>query len=143
MGFAQRDAIISDKEAHGSIDFITVYNDKSFASMRYLIDIKNIFSRELPKMPKEYIVRLVFDRFHKCLLILQNNRNILGGVCYRIFYEENFAEIAFLAISPKEQIKGYGTRLMNHFKELMRKNNIKMILTYADNYAVGNNKSIF
>jgi histone acetyltransferase len=32
--------------------------------MKMLIDLKNIFSRQLPKMPKEYIVKLVFDRNH-------------------------------------------------------------------------------
>ena len=29
-----------------------------------LITLKNIFGKQLPKMPKEYIVRLVMDRRH-------------------------------------------------------------------------------
>lgn len=29
--------------------------------MRFIIDLKNIFARQLPKMPKEYIVKLVLD----------------------------------------------------------------------------------
>jgi histone acetyltransferase len=29
-----------------------------------LTDLKNIFARQLPKMPKDYIVKLVFDRNH-------------------------------------------------------------------------------
>lgn len=30
--------------------------------MIQLIALKNIFAKQLPKMPKEYIVRLVMDR---------------------------------------------------------------------------------
>ena len=41
--------------------------------MKYLIDLKNIFARQLPKMPKEYIVKLVFDRNHESLVILRRN----------------------------------------------------------------------
>ena len=29
--------------------------------MRFIIELKNIFARQLPKMPKEYIVKLVLD----------------------------------------------------------------------------------
>jgi len=36
-----------------------------------LIDLKNIFARQLPKMPKEYIVRLVFDRNHESMCIIK------------------------------------------------------------------------
>jgi hypothetical protein len=39
---------------------------------------QNIFSRQLPKMPKDYIVRLVFDRRHISLAILRLGR-IIGG----------------------------------------------------------------
>ena len=57
--------------------------------MRMLIDLKNIFSRQLPKMPREYIVKLVFDRYHESLVIAKNNANgtkkIIGGICYRVY----------------------------------------------------------
>jgi hypothetical protein len=33
-----------------------------FALLHRLIGLKNIFARQLPNMPKEYIVRLVMDR---------------------------------------------------------------------------------
>lgn len=137
MGFSKRDSLISLQEKKGIIEYVTIYNDESYESMKFLIDIKNIFSRQLPKMPKEYIVRMVFDRNHKCLLILKNKTMVVGGICYRLFAENHFAEIVFLAITPKEQIKGFGTRLMNHFKEKMRIEKIRFLMTYADNYAVG------
>ncbi len=46
--------------------------------MRLLIDLKNIFARQLPKMPKEYIVKLVFDRNHESMVILKvkNKENL-------------------------------------------------------------------
>ena len=50
-------------------------------------------------MPKEYIVKLVFDRNHESMVILKNNQKVIGGICFREFKEERFAEIAFLAIT--------------------------------------------
>ena len=41
---------------------------------------------------------------------------ILGGCVFRPFPSQRFAEIVFLAISTSEQVKGYGTRLMNRLK---------------------------
>ena len=67
-------------------------------------------------MPKEYIVKLVFDRNHESMVILKNNQKVIGGICFREFKEERFAEIAFLAITSTEQIRGFGTRLMNKLK---------------------------
>lgn len=84
--------------------------------MKKLLDLKNIFSRQLPKMPKEYIVKLVFDRNHESMVILKNGSKVIGGICYRMYPTQHFTEIAFLAITATEQVKGYGTRLMNKFK---------------------------
>ena len=88
-------------------------------------------------MPKEYIARLMFNPNHQCLMILKNKEKIVGGICYRVFSEQNFAEVVFLAISQTEQIKGYGTRLMTKYKDLMQKEKIYALLTYADNSALG------
>jgi hypothetical protein len=74
--------------------------------MKDLIDLKNIFSKQLPKMPKEYICKLMFDRKHEAVVIKKiSNKAIIGGICFRVYEEQNFAEIAFLAISTEEQIK--------------------------------------
>jgi hypothetical protein len=122
-------------------------------------------------MPKDYIVRLVFDRRHISLAILRLGRIIGGavgaaniarnrtalhctvnsistsvtfspapqssympylilsyslvvcfvGVCYRPYMEQRFGEIAFCAISGSEQVKGYGTLLLNHLKTHVQK----------------------
>ncbi|KAL8437837.1 hypothetical protein ACSSS7_000718 [Eimeria intestinalis] len=54
-----------------------------------------------------------------------------------VFHSTKFAEVAFLAVTSSEQVKGYGTRLMNHLKEHVKKSGIEYFLTYADNFAVG------
>lgn len=51
---------------------------------------------------------------------------------------QRFGEIAFCAITADEQVKGYGTRLMNHLKQYARDvDGLTHFLTYADNNAVG------
>jgi len=71
-----------------------VHNDRTSVNLIDLIHLKNIFSRQLPKMPKPYIVRLVFDRQHRSLCIVKNKK-IIGGICYRPFSSQRFAEIVF------------------------------------------------
>ncbi len=95
-------------------------------------------------MPKEYIVRLVFDKNHKSMIIIRSEyqfnsdgKKVVGGVCYRPNKQQEFIEIAFLAISSLEQVKGFGTRLMNKLKDHCKEEGIKYFLTYADNNAIG------
>ena len=84
---------------------------------RRLVGLKNIFSRQLPNMPKEYIARLVLDRRHRSVAIVRRDGAVLGGVTYRPFGPpQRFGEIAFCAVTANEQVKGFGTRLMNHTK---------------------------
>nr|AAF29981.1 histone acetyltransferase GCN5 [Toxoplasma gondii] len=136
LGFLHRDAGGAREEELGIISFCCVTNDRQPLHMRHLVTVKNIFSRQLPKMPREYIVRLVFDRAHFTFCLCKQGR-VIGGVCFRPYFREKFAEIAFLAVTSTEQVKGYGTRLMNHLKEHVKKSGIEYFLTYADNFAVG------
>lgn len=101
--------------AEETTSFRLFSNDDTPEACRSLITLKNIFSKQLPKMPKEYIVRLVLDRRHLTLALMKGSR-IIGGVCYRPYFEQRFAEIAFLAISAHEQVRGFGTLLMNELK---------------------------
>lgn len=51
---------------------------------------------------------------------------------------QDFGEIAFCAVAASQQVRGFGTRLMNHTKAFARdKDNLTHFLTYADNNAVG------
>jgi histone acetyltransferase len=49
-------------EREGTVIFRVVVNDGKRDSMILLTGLKNIFQKQLPKMPKEYIARLVYDR---------------------------------------------------------------------------------
>ncbi|KAK3036879.1 hypothetical protein RJ639_031497 [Escallonia herrerae] len=101
--YSAREESLKREEEAGRLKFVCVSND----------GLKNIFARQLPNMPKEYIVRLVMD-------------------------SQKFGEIAFCAITADEQVKGYGTRLMNHLKQHARDvDGLTHFLTYADNNAVG------
>ena len=71
------------------------------------------------------------------LTSIDTTKKVLGGICYRPNVTQGFIEIAFLAISSLEQVKGYGTRLMNKLKDHCKEKNLKYFLTYADNNAIG------
>lgn len=132
-----RDDMAKMEEDGGLVTFDVITNDGTPEHLIQLTTLKNIFARQLPKMPKEYIVRLVFDRNHRSMVILKNGTHVIGGICYRPFLPNHFAEIAFCAINAADQVKGYGTRLMNHLKEFVKHDGITHFLTYADNYAIG------
>lgn len=87
-------------------------------------------------MPKEYIVRLLFDQKHHCLAVKSDGK-IFGGICYRMFEEVSLVEVVFLAISADFQIKGYGSLLMSELKALLQEQGFKVMMTCADNLAIG------
>jgi histone acetyltransferase len=119
------------KPQTATFEFRVVANDNIRQHMFYLVDLKNIFSRQLPKMPREYISRLVFDKYyllrppqnlpagmlckeftsffflrrnHRSLVCLRDGK-VIGGICFRPFPENGFLEIAFLAVSVDFQIR--------------------------------------
>ncbi|XP_076913345.1 histone acetyltransferase GCN5-like [Bidens hawaiensis] len=135
--YCAREEGLKREEEAGKIKFVCVSNDKIDEHMIWLIELKNIFARQLPNMPKEYIVRLEMDRRHKSVMVIRHN-TVVGGITYRPYLSQKFGEIAFCAIAPNEQVKGYGTRLMNHLKQRARDvDGLTHFLTYADNNAVG------
>jgi histone acetyltransferase len=70
-----------------------------------LIGLKNLFQKQLPKMPREYITRLVLDKNHISMAIVKRGWRVVGGICYRPFESRGFAEIVFCAVDSSEQIK--------------------------------------
>ena len=76
-------------------------------------------------------------RKHRTMALIRNNRPI-GGICFRMFPTQGFTEIVFLAMTSNEQVKGYGTHLMNHLKDYHISKNILHFLTFADKFAIGN-----
>lgn len=129
---------------YDSIRHTVVTNDGSHSSLVTLVGLKSLFAKQLPKMPKEYIARLVFDRRHRSLALLSDDpqhrggdEEVIGGICYRAYPEMRFAEIAFCAVSASQQVKGYGTKLMNLLKRHAVTEGVEYFITYADNYAIG------
>jgi histone acetyltransferase len=55
----------------------------------------------------------------------------------RYFDGQSFAGFAFFAISYSEQVKCFGTILMNCLKNLVKGSRIRFFLTYADNFTIG------
>ncbi|XWS76324.1 hypothetical protein CRYUN_Cryun01aG0166200 [Craigia yunnanensis] len=159
--YSAREESLKREEEAGRLKFVCYLNDGVNEHMVWLIGLKNIFGRQLPKMPKEYIVRLVMDRSHKSVMVIRRNQvvggityrpyvrshksvmvirrnQVVGGITYRPYVSQKLGEIAFCAITADEQVKGYGTRLMNHLKQHARDvDGLTHFLTYTDNNAVG------
>lgn len=152
MGFTtstSRDENAKKEEEQGILRFESVYNDRSqqvaycssysagcvvtcsyenVQSMEWLVQLKNIFSKGLPRMPVDYITRMVMNKYapalsfpslptaypavfrsHLALALLKLNK-VIGGILYRPFLAQGFAEIVFLAIDSSQQIR---VRLLN------------------------------
>ncbi|KAK3525282.1 hypothetical protein QTP86_024911 [Hemibagrus guttatus] len=135
-----RDEAARLEERRGVIEFHVIGNSLNQKPnkkiLMWLVGLQNVFSHQLPRMPKEYITRLVFDPKHKTLSLIKDGR-VIGGICFRMFPSQGFTEIVFCAVTSNEQVKGYGTHLMNHLKEYHINHEILNFLTYADEYAIG------
>ncbi|KAF2278014.1 histone acetyltransferase GCN5 [Westerdykella ornata] len=134
--FPEKPAVI--EERNGEIEVRVVNNDGTRESTIILTGLKNLFQRQLPKMPKDYIARLVYDRTHLSMAIVKQPLEVIAGITFREFRKREFAEIVFCAVSSDQQVKGYGAHLMAHLKDYVRASSpVKHFLTYADNFATG------
>ncbi|KAI8041547.1 histone acetyltransferase KAT2A [Drosophila gunungcola] len=135
-----RDENVKAEEQKRAIEFHVVGNsltkpvDKQ--TVLWLLGLQLVFAYQLPEMPREYISQLVFDTKHKTLALIKENQPI-GGICFRPFPTQGFTEIVFCAVTMSEQVKGYGTHLMNHLKDYSIMRGIKHLLTFADCDAIG------
>jgi histone acetyltransferase len=81
---APRDEAAKLEEKRNAIEFHCISNSLTEKvpkqTMLWLIALQNVFSHQLPRMPKEYITRLVFDPKHKTLALVKDGRPI-GGKC--------------------------------------------------------------
>ena len=114
-------------------------NDGAPESTIILTGLKYLFQRQLPKMPKEYIARLVYDRAHLSVVIVKMLLQVVSGITYWQFADRRFAEIVFYAVLADQQVfKEYGAHFMAHLKDFVRATSPVMhFLTYADNYVIG------
>ncbi|KAI1719633.1 bromodomain-containing protein [Ditylenchus destructor] len=137
-----RQSIAEQEGEQGIISFHVISNnleaDQPEEKLMWLIQLQRLFGVQLPKMPKEYVTRIVFDKNHKNLVVHKNGKGVIGGICFRPFKEQGFIEIVFCAITADEQVKGYGTLMMNHLKDFQVNTcRIFHLLTYADEFAIG------
>ena len=102
----------SKKNPYDLLRWTIVKNDGRPESLIKLVALKSLFAKQLPKMPKAYIARLVFERRHVSLVILSDDprvkdtdKEVIGAICYRPFPEMRFAEIAFCAVNSDHQVK--------------------------------------
>lgn len=100
------------KNSYDALRWILISNNGSPDSLIKLVALKSLFAKQLPKMPRSYIARLVFDRRHTSLAILSDtpshkdsDEEVIGGICFRAFDDMRFAEIAFCAVSASYQVK--------------------------------------
>lgn len=135
-----RDHMAKEQERKGLLKVWVIQNDiitpPPDEHLIWLLQAKDVFAIQLPKMPKEYITRLVFCPKHRSLVLVKEKR-VIGAVCFRMFPTQNFVEIVFCAVSATEQVKGYGTFMMNNLKDLCIRHNIVHLLTFADEHATG------
>lgn len=123
-------------EYEDNLQYRLVTNDGTDQALIWLTMARNIFHRELAQMPEDYISKLVFNRYHYTVVLLKEGL-VYGGICFRPFFDRDFAEIAFCAVSSVQQIRGFGAHLMAQVKTYLQALNVHNILTYADNSAVG------
>ena len=74
--FPEKPAVIEERE--GDIEFRVVNNDNERESTIILTGLKCIFQKQLPKMPKDYIARLVYDRTHLSMAIVKKPLEVVG-----------------------------------------------------------------
>lgn len=75
-GFAEFHLIKHDLSKHGANETDLMY--------KRLLQLINVFSRALPKMPQNYIARTVLDPRHQSLIIVFASK-VIGGICFRMF----------------------------------------------------------
>eukprot|EP00803_Ostreobium_quekettii_P010853 evm.model.scf_529.6 EVM.evm.TU.scf_529.6 scf_529:70579-77369(-) len=136
--YCRREQLLIELEGRGEIAPCYVHNDGEPEHLVKLVNIKNCISNQLPAMPRPYITRVVMNRNHRCVALMQPNGAVVAAACYRPFHVQKFGELVFFAVEGMNQVQGFGTRLMNHLKENARdRDGLTHILTYADNKATG------
>lgn len=91
------------EERNGEIEFrVVINNDGSRDSTIILTGLKCLFQKQQPKMPKDYIARLVYDRTHLSIAIVKMPLEVIEGITFREFRDR------------------YGAHLMAHLKDYVR-----------------------
>jgi hypothetical protein len=123
------------EKMRNNIKYKITQNDGSKQSLLYLTLARNLFHQEISDMPQHYMMKLVFNYHHLTFMVF-NEKELSGSICFRPFFEQNFVEIAFCAVSSIQKVSGIGTYLMALLKKYCQSVGIHHLLTYADNTAI-------
>ncbi|EOD29463.1 hypothetical protein EMIHUDRAFT_233966 [Emiliania huxleyi CCMP1516] len=97
----------------------------------------DLVNAQLPSMTLKYITKLVLRSDHRSVSLESSVGS--GGVTYRPFVhgepDGGFAELTFCVVRSDTQVRGLGTRLMNHLKAQLVGLGCNSLLTYADESA--------
>ncbi|KAJ3530305.1 hypothetical protein NMY22_g8628 [Coprinellus aureogranulatus] len=108
-------------------------------SLIILTGLKTLFRKQLPKMPREYIARPVYDENSRSLaIIVKRGYRVVEGSAFNPSHNETWQKL-YSSPDSADQERGYGGMLIDHFKAHIRRTypNMHHSLTYADNFAVG------
>lgn len=116
-----REEIIKECLESGEIHFCVIYAKENYSEETelLLLKAKELLQIQLPKMPREYILKQIFDEKHRTLCMF-NDDELIGVICFRPFYENDFTEMVFLAVNFSSQIKGNGSFMVYVFKEYFK-----------------------
>ncbi|KAF7858889.1 hypothetical protein EAF04_008930 [Stromatinia cepivora] len=148
------------EEKNGVIEFRTVKNDGSEKSFITLTGFQEVVREALSSMSPEYVAKSVLDPTHTSLVMIkktearinetskgeigkssQQVERVIGGICYRVWGEKrNFVEMVYLVVATDYHGGGYGSHLVNHFKDEIKSSyaeRVMEVLAYADLTAIG------
>ena len=113
-------------------EVLSMANSNCKRTLRKLFEVSDVFQNQLPMMPKNYILSQVMNTKNRALTLIKDGI-IIAGILYRPFYQRGFAEIVFLSVDAKEQIKGYGVFIVDLLKEHFKK---EIVYFYTENIVI-------
>ena len=119
-----------------ALEVRVVTDSKNSDGWMLLVGLKEVISKQLPEMPKSYIMRALFDGNHQSLCVSKHGK-VVGGCTFRPLVKQNFVEVVFLAVNPNTMSKGLGSLIMSEVKTYSYTElKVEYLLTYADNTAI-------
>merc|ERR1712232_1535813 len=91
----------------------------------------NMVCRQLPSMPRYYVQEMIDTNKYKPFGAFSFG-SMIGGIMWRSFKKDKFAELAFVVVSTRSQEKGVGRCLIHALKADCANNKIAHVLTYGD-----------
>ncbi len=91
---------------------------------RFFLD-NNFNIEKFKELYKKWVDNSISKLFADDLFVYQEDNNTIGFVTYKI--KNNIATIGLIAVSPNEQGKGIGGKLLNYLENFLIKSNINVL----------------